>query len=436
MAQELRRDQPVRLPNPSAQPFVTALKTVRFFSVLFFWVAMVSVAAYAVAFVLMEWVGLYDAPPLAVQPPSEAKAPAEPGTPAEPAEKASEKSAATEKSGEKSSEPAEPLPGHRPALSPEKSAKPKTSAEKSGAQGPSFFALFENTAQAAPEPKPAPAKTPGEPNFMGVPAGPVRSASKDSEAPAAPAEKSGAQGPSFFALFENTAQAAPEPKPAPAKTPGEPNFMGVPAGSARSASKDSEVPAAPAEKAAAPASAEKSVAPPAAAPSKEGETTGKIEGKAETPLPERAPPTPVERRLQAAKYHDMTMQILRPLRVIGTIFSLLLAASLFLYLQIALLGRLAGIRQLTNALFLMLLFLATILPWDSFLQDIHVSSFYEFAKLTAAHAARLQGDTGDFWKQALYFIRFLAMPLVSIGLLAWSGIQFAAGYSESVIANE
>jgi hypothetical protein len=25
---------------------------------------------------------------------------------------------------------------------------------------------------------------------------------------------------------------------------------------------------------------------------------------------------------------------------------------------------------------------------------------------------------------------------VSIGLLAWSGIQFAAGYSESVIANE
>ena len=189
MAQELRRDQPVRLPNPSAQPFVTALKTVRFFSVLFFWVAMVSVAAYAVAFVLMEWVGLYDAPPLAVQPPSEAKAPAEPGTPAEPAEKASEKSAATEKSGEKSSEPAEPLPGHRPALSPEKSAKPKTSAEKSGAQGPSFFALFENTAQAAPEPKPAPAKTPGEPNFMGVPAGPVRSASKDSEAPAAPAEK-------------------------------------------------------------------------------------------------------------------------------------------------------------------------------------------------------------------------------------------------------
>ena len=374
MAQELRRDQPVRLPNPSAQPFVTALKTVRFFSVLFFWVAMVSVAAYAMAFVLMEWVGLYDAPPLAVQPPSEAKAPAEPGT---PAEKASEKSAATEKSGEKSSEPAEPMPGHRPALSPEKSAKPKTSAEKSGAQGPSFFALFENTAQAAPEPKPAPAKTPGEPSFMGVPAGPARSASKDSEAPAAPAEK-----------------------------------------------------------AAAPAPAEKSVSTPSGASSKEGETTGKIEGKSETPLPERAPPTPVERRLQAAKYHDMTMQILRPLRVIGTIFSLLLAASLFLYLQIALLGRLAGIRQLTNALFLMLLFLATILPWDSFLQDIHVSSFYEFAKLTAAHAARLQGDTGDFWKQALYFIRFLAMPLVSIGLLAWSGIQFAAGYSESVIANE
>ena len=62
MAQEQKRDQMVRLPNPSAQPFVAALKTARFFAVLFFWVTMVCVLAHATTFFLMEWFGLYDVP--------------------------------------------------------------------------------------------------------------------------------------------------------------------------------------------------------------------------------------------------------------------------------------------------------------------------------------------------------------------------------------
>jgi len=59
MAQEQKRDQTVRLPNPSAQPFVAALKTVRFFAVVFFWGTMVCGLAHVAAFVLTEWVGLY-----------------------------------------------------------------------------------------------------------------------------------------------------------------------------------------------------------------------------------------------------------------------------------------------------------------------------------------------------------------------------------------
>jgi hypothetical protein len=30
----------------------------------------------------------------------------------------------------------------------------------------------------------------------------------------------------------------------------------------------------------------------------------------------------------------------------------------------------------------------------------------------------------------------VGLPLVSIALLAWSGLQFASGYVESVVANE
>ena len=77
MAQEPRRDQPVRLPNPSAQPFVSALKTARLFAVVFFWITMVCILSYVVVFILTEWIGLYDAP-LAPAAPVESKAPAEP----------------------------------------------------------------------------------------------------------------------------------------------------------------------------------------------------------------------------------------------------------------------------------------------------------------------------------------------------------------------
>ncbi|MBE3068609.1 MAG: hypothetical protein IMZ66_00065, partial [Planctomycetes bacterium] len=78
MAQDQRRDQMVRLPNPSAQPFVAALKTARFFAVLFFWVTMVCVLAHAATFVLTEWVHLYD---VAVPEPAPVVAPAAPAAP-------------------------------------------------------------------------------------------------------------------------------------------------------------------------------------------------------------------------------------------------------------------------------------------------------------------------------------------------------------------
>jgi hypothetical protein len=320
MAQELKRDQPVRLPNPSAQPFVAALRTCRFFAVIFFWVTMVCVLAYTVAFVLTEGVGLYDAP-------RTAEAPAARPAPAEPA-------------------PAPAAPGEEPA-------------------------------------------------------------------PAAPS------GTSWLSAFENTAAAAEPPK-----------FFGVPATPAgKETSK--EAPKEPAK--AAPADPSKEPAAPAA---KEGETRGEAVAKPETPLPERSPPTPEQQRARAEYYYDVSMNILKPLRILGVISSFLLGMTLFLYLQIALLGRLSGIKHLTSALFFALLFFVTVLPWESIFEGFRVNVFYDFARLVAAHGQRLAGNTGDFWEQAKYFARFLGLPLVSLFLLAWSGLQFASGYNESVVANE
>jgi hypothetical protein len=336
MAQELRRDQAVRLPNPSAQPFVAALKTCRFFAVLFFWVTMVCVVVYAAAFVSAEWVGLYDVPKIEAAPSPAAPSPAAPA-------------------------PAAPAP----------TATPEAPASTS------WLPMLENTASAAPMP-PSAKSAPSKEESEDVPASPAGGAAKEA------------------------------PKAAAVETP----KKVAPVTSVESL---------------------KEVREAVAAAAKDAETKGEAVAKPETPATEKPVLTPEQK---AQHYYDVTLNILRPLRVVGVLSSFLLGVTLFLYLQIALLGRLAGIRQLTSALFFLLLFFATVLPWENIFEGFRVNVFYDFTRLVAAHMQRLAGETGDFWEQAKYFARFLGLPLVSIVLLAWSGLQFASGYVESVVANE
>jgi hypothetical protein len=326
MALEPKRDQPVRLPNPSAQPFVAALKTARFYAVVFFWVTMVCVLAHLATFVLAEWVGFYDLPPAgpAVQEPADVK----------------------------------------PAGEPAKEAAPA---------GTSWLGVFESAAVAAP------AKSPPGELFPTVP---FEGGTKKPAAPTEPAKSS------------------QETSKEPAKTP--------PAETAK------EPPASPAGAA----------------------TEGKVVGQPEVRPKEAEPLTPAERRLKVLHYRTVTAEVLRPARIVGVLASLLLAATIFLYLQIALLGRLSGIRQLTNAMFLLLIFLATILPWENIFEGFRASSLFDFVQLLDAHAAHGHGGAEGTWPIVLYFGRYLVMPIVSAALLAWSGIQFAAGYAESVLANE
>ena len=308
MAQDVKREPPVRLPNPSAQPFVAALKTARFYTVIFFWVTMVCVLAYVAAFVLAEWANLYD----------------------------------------------------MPAAEPAKAAPTKTSPAKAAPAGPvSWLGIFESTAAAA------------EPESKG--------------------------GASFFGL-EAAKKKAVRPE-----TPQEPA-------------------AGPATKAAEPATPESA-------------TEGKIIAERPTLVP-RASLTPDQQRRRAQYYHDLTVAVLPPLRIVGFLASILLGATLFVYLQITLLGRLAGIRHLTNAVFLLMVFWVTVMPWENVFPGFRVSAFYDFSQLLEAHASRLAGAAGNPWDTALYFGRFCVLPLVSLLLLACSGIRFAAGYHESVVANE
>jgi len=291
MALDPRRDQTVRLPNPSAQPFVAALKTARFFAVLFGWLALLCVLTHVVAFILTEWVGLYDLPP-----------------------------------------------GEAPAQT--------APAAASARGGTSWLALLESRASAAP----------GElfPNVK-------------------PEETSPPKKPEM---------------PTPPTTPSTPPDEGTIA-----------------------------------------------------PVPEAPQPAPAagltaeQRRARAEYYRNLTANVLRPARVVGVLSSILLGVTLFLYLQIALLGRLMGIRQLTRALFVELLFLVTVLPWGTVFADVEACALYNFQTLLSEHATGVAGGD-DPYAVAAYYGRFLVYPLVSLLLLGISSIEFASGYGQSVLANE
>ncbi len=300
MAQEQKRDQTVRLPNPSAQPFVAALKTVRFFAVLFFWVAMVCVLAHVAAFVLTEWVGLYE------------------------------------------ESETDPPPAEIPAEAAASAPAP-------------WLGLVESSAVAG---------QPGElfPNVK--PDQPAKAATETTDA--APAEP-------------ETPPPAPEPE------------------------------------------------------ANEEEGVVGMGGGTET-SEEALPETPEDGR-GAAFYRRVTARVLRPARVVGILASILLAVTVFLYLQIALLGRLAGIRQLTRALFLLLLFLVTVLPWSNVFEEVQVTALYDFAQLLSDHAAGA-GASADWAEAGLYYGRYFVFPAIGVLLLGLAGLHFAGGYSRSVLANE
>jgi len=300
MAQEPKRDTLVRLPNPSAQPFAAALKRARFFAVVLFWVALVCLGAHVAAFVMAEWVGLYEAAPAA---------PAEIVTPPAPAE-----------------------PAEADAAPPEAFLR----------GGP--FVSVAAAAEAAPD------ATPVDPP-------PDEEKAWDNlfwteDAPAATREESG-----------GTVTAGTEPV-------------------------------------------------------------------------EPAPLSHEERQALAAQRRHTTACWLAGMRVVGTLASVLLWATVFVYLQIALLGRLGGIRQITSAVFLLLLYVALVLPWERMLGGLWFGAFWEFDAMVAAHTARLEGLATGLASGVGYYGRFFALPLAAVMVLAAAGLQFASGYGESVVANE
>jgi len=137
-----------------------------------------------------------------------------------------------------------------------------------------------------------------------------------------------------------------------------------------------------------------------------------------------------------------TLRYIRPLmatmRQVGLLASMLLLVTLFVYLEIALLGRLAGVRYLTISFFLVLFLVATVYSWEPLLAGARLlGSLYVLEDYLNSYTLLKQhSSTYTFGDWTLHYSRFLVMPVLSFVLLVAGWQRFRRGYVESVVMNE
>lgn len=139
-------------------------------------------------------------------------------------------------------------------------------------------------------------------------------------------------------------------------------------------------------------------------------------------------------------YLRYVKQLTATFRLIGLMSSLLLLVTLFLYLEIALLGRLAGVKSLTVSFFLMLLFVATVYSWEPLLPGGHIiGSLFKLDDFSNSLTLLThQVDTPAWADRSFYYHygRFMVEPLLSLVLLVAAWLQFRRGYEHTVLLNE
>jgi len=141
---------------------------------------------------------------------------------------------------------------------------------------------------------------------------------------------------------------------------------------------------------------------------------------------------------RAQRSLEYVKQLLRTIRLVGLLASMLLLVTLFVYLEISLLGRLAGVRYLTMSFFLMLVFVATVYSWEPLLPGTRIlGALYVVDEFLDSYTGYVQRhDTLSLVEAMSHYGRFLVMPLLSFALLVFSWLRFRRGYEESVLMNE
>jgi len=171
-----------------------------------------------------------------------------------------------------------------------------------------------------------------------------------------------------------------------------------------------------------------------------GEPAAEAEGETTTDQSQEADEPPWWNRDRSDDYLRYVKQLMATFRLVGLMASALLLVTLFLYLEIALLGRLAGVKSLTVSFFLMLLFVATVYSWEPLLPGGHIiGSLYKLDDFSdSLTLLAQQGDVPAWADRSFYYHygRFLVEPLLSLVLLIVAWLQFRRGYEHTVLLNE
>lgn len=119
-------------------------------------------------------------------------------------------------------------------------------------------------------------------------------------------------------------------------------------------------------------------------------------------------------------------------KFVGLVSAVLLSLTILLGLKLCLLGRLGGVAGLVAAFFWSLILLAMLVPWQQAFPGLVVSgALYSFGELV--EQARFFKTAWDpqtqasLFDQIVYYARFIAYPVVVLGVLVVTLLRFAAG---------
>ena len=153
---------------------------------------------------------------------------------------------------------------------------------------------------------------------------------------------------------------------------------------------------------------------------------------------EIAAPAPSGAGYPVSERDKYIVQLIETMRLAGLLASILLLVTLFVYLEISLLGRLAGVQYLTLSFFLIMLYVATVYNWQPLLPGMRIlGSLFVLDDFLDSYTRYVHRGDALLMKEAFtHYARFLIMPIVSLVLLVFSWLRFRRGYEESVLMNE
>jgi hypothetical protein len=133
-------------------------------------------------------------------------------------------------------------------------------------------------------------------------------------------------------------------------------------------------------------------------------------------------------KTESAWYY-MLYWLLPATKFLAFVLALLLVMTLMLATKLSLLGRLGGIVGFVSAFFWSLLLLALVTPWQQVLADsVAAGATFNLGEILRA-AQRVDRDS--IIAQIVYYARFMAFPLLALGVWLVVHLRFGGGYRQS-----